>query len=94
VGKGIEVFRASRDQIAVVLLDVATAGAASEEGLRELEKIKPNVSVVLSTDFGEGEARRRFGGHQLAGFLQKPYSMRMLAERLHEAAAGVACRQP
>jgi PAS domain S-box-containing protein len=83
--EGLETFRALKDQVSAVLLDMTMPGAAGEETLRELHKIRPDVAVVLSTGFGEPEARRRFGRHRTAGFLQKPYSLRELAERIHEA---------
>ncbi len=87
--EGIAVFRALKDRIVVVLLDMTMPGISGEETLRELRKIKPDVAVVLSSGFGEAEALRRFGGHRLAGFLQKPYSVRTLASRVKAAAGGV-----
>jgi two-component system, cell cycle sensor histidine kinase and response regulator CckA len=67
-------------------------GMSGEETLRELQKISSDVAVVLSCGFGEAEALRRFGRLQVAGFLQKPYSMKKLAECVHDAAASVASR--
>ncbi len=90
--EGIEVFRALKDQIAVVLLDMTMHGMSGEETWRELEKIRPDIAVVLSSGFGEAEALRRFGRRQTAGYLQKPYSMGMLAECVQEAVASVVFR--
>jgi two-component system cell cycle sensor histidine kinase/response regulator CckA len=90
--EGIEIFRAQKDSIAAVLLATTIPGMSSEQTLRELQEIRPDVAVVLSSGFGEAEALRRFGQHRLAGFLQKPYSMKMLAERVHEAVASVTSR--
>ena len=85
--EGIETFRELKGQIAVVLLDMTMPGTSGEEILRELQRIRPDVAVVFSSGFGEAEAQRRFGQHKPAGYLQKPYSMKMLAERVHEAVA-------
>ena len=90
--EGIEIFRAQMDSITVVLLATTIPGMSSEQTLRELQEIRPDVAVVLSSGFGEAEALRRFGQYRPAGFLQKPYSMKMLTERVHEAVASVASR--
>ena len=88
--EGIAVFRALKDRVVVVLLDMTMPGLSGEETLRELRRIKPEVAVVLSSGFGETEALRRFGQHRLAGFLQKPYSVRTLASQVKAAVDGVA----
>jgi two-component system cell cycle sensor histidine kinase/response regulator CckA len=90
--EGIEILRAQKHSIAVVLLDTTIPGMSGEQTLRELQEIRPDVAVVLSSGFGEAEALRRFGQHRLAGFLQKPYSMKMLTERVHEVVASVTSR--
>jgi len=83
--EGLRILEALQDKIAVVLLDMTLPGTRGEEILRELQRIRPDVSIVLSGPFGEAEARRRFGRYTAAGYLQKPYSWRMLAERVSEA---------
>jgi PAS domain S-box-containing protein len=88
--EGIEIFRCLKDRIAVVVLGTAMPDMSGEQALRELEEVRPDVAVVLSSGFGEAEALRRYGRHRLAGFLQKPYSMKMLAQCVHDAAASVS----
>ena len=82
---GSEILRAQKDEIAVVLLDMTMPGVHGEAMLKELQEIKPGVAVVLCTGFGEAEAQRRFGRYQPAGYLQKPYSVKTLAMRVHDA---------
>jgi nitrogen-specific signal transduction histidine kinase len=83
--EGLEIFRESKDQITVILLDITMPGINVEATLRELREIAPDVAVVLVTGFGEAEAQRRYGRKRPSGFLQKPYSVKMLADRVHEA---------
>jgi DNA-binding NarL/FixJ family response regulator len=54
-----------------------------EEALRQIKRINPDVPVIMSTGFDEGETVRRFSGIKPQGFLQKPYTI----ERLVEAVA-------
>ena len=41
--------------------------------------------MIGSSGFNESVAKERFGGQGLASFLQKPYSARVLAERVKQA---------
>ena len=40
--------------------------------------------MIGSSGYSESVAKERFGGHGLASFLQKPYSARVLADRVKE----------
>ena len=40
--------------------------------------------MIGSSGYSESVAQERFGGKGLASFLQKPYSARMLAERVKQ----------
>jgi CheY-like chemotaxis protein len=86
---GVELFREHSGEISVVVLDVQMPVMGGEETLKELQRIKPDVPVILSSGFDEGEARRRFSGLKLARFIQKPYT----AERLVQAVAATLKRR-
>lgn len=80
--QAIDVFRANRHSIALVLLDLTMPGMTGEEAMRELQSIERNVPVLLSSGFNEAEAVRRFVGKGLAGFIQKPYTSGALAAKV------------
>jgi DNA-binding NarL/FixJ family response regulator len=44
--------------------------------------------VIVSTGFDHREAIARFGSKQVAGYLQKPYTSRQLAERVKAVLKG------
>ncbi len=56
-----------------------------EETFEELRKIKDDVPVILSSGYSEQEPTEQFGGKGLAGFLQKPYQVASLKEKLRKA---------
>ena len=56
-----------------------------EETFEEMRKITGDVPIVLSSGFSEHECTARFGRKGLAGFLQKPYDLASLREKLHKA---------
>jgi len=71
--RGVALFRAERDRIDVVLLDLSMPGLSGEETFRRLRDLEPGVLVILSSGYDQDEARGRFGAAGPAGFIQKPY---------------------
>jgi CheY-like chemotaxis protein len=55
-----------------------------EEALATIRAVRPGVPVIGSSGYSESVAKERFGGNGLASFLQKPYSARILAERVKQ----------
>jgi DNA-binding response OmpR family regulator len=53
-----------------------------EEAFREIRRIHPGARVLLMSGFSEQEAIKRFAGKGLAGFLQKPFGIAELREKL------------
>ena len=92
--EGLEVFRESHGRLFAVILDMTMPVMGGEEALRRMREINPNVPVILSSGFNEVEAVRRFTGKGLAGFIQKPYTARALAEKLAEIRERGATVQP
>ena len=80
----LEVFRSPVDEIVVVLLDLTMPHLDGEETFRELRRIRPDVRVILSSGYNEQETTNRFAGKGLAGFLQKPYGLRPLGEKIRQ----------
>ncbi|MCU1260910.1 MAG: Chemotaxis protein methyltransferase CheR [Bryobacterales bacterium] len=80
--RGVALFREHVAEIDVVLLDMTMPVLSGEDALREMQKIAPDVNVVLSSGHSETEAVRRFAGYGLAGFIQKPYTAAQLAEKV------------
>jgi signal transduction histidine kinase/CheY-like chemotaxis protein len=86
--EAIDVFAAHADAIAVVVLDLTMPKLGGREVFEELRRIRPGVRVVLSSGYDREETVRRFGAEGISGFLQKPYTMTDLAEKLSTALAG------
>ena len=82
--QGLDLFREFHLRIFAIVLDMTMPVMGGEEALRRMKDIDPKVRVILSSGFNEVEAVRRFTGKGLAGFIQKPYTARALAEKLAE----------
>lgn len=83
--EGLDLFAARPFEFAAVLLDLTMPVMGGEEALSGIQRVRPEMPVVLSSGFSEEEARRRFGGRSLAGFLQKPYTATALARKIKQA---------
>jgi DNA-binding response OmpR family regulator len=83
--EAVEIYRQRRVEIVLVLLDLTMPRMSGEETFRALREIDPAARIVLSSGYSETDVASRFAGMGLAGFIQKPYSLRDLRERLRAA---------
>ncbi len=81
----VELYRAHRSEIVIVLLDLTMPRMNGEEAFRELRRLDPDVRVIISSGYTDTDISPRFAGKGLAGFLQKPYALDSLRERLRDA---------
>ncbi len=83
--QALEIFRELRDEIVLVILDLTMPYMDGEETFRELRRIDPKARVIMSSGYTESEITPRFAGKRLSGFLQKPYTLDTLIQRLRDA---------
>ena len=55
------------------------------ETFREMRRLDPDVKVILSSGYNEQDSTQHFVGKGLAGFIQKPYNIAALRNKLKEA---------
>ena len=80
--EGVEVFRRRANEIELVLLDLSMPRMGGEEAFSEIRKAQPDARVILASGYDEKESTRRFAGQGLAGFIQKPYRLTHLEEKV------------
>ena len=86
--EGIDLFREHSKSITAVLLDMTMPRLSGRETFHELQKIQPDVKVVLSSGYSREEATSQFGERGLAGFVQKPFTVDSLSEVFQRALDG------
>ena len=47
-----------------------------------IKAIRQDIPVIISTGYGESEAARHFARDDMAGFLEKPYTVNQLMETI------------
>jgi CheY-like chemotaxis protein len=91
--EGVEVFRNQAARLSAVVLDMNMPLMDGAEAFRQMHRIAPSVPVILTSGFDEQDAVSEFTGAGLAGFIQKPYRMKALLQKIEDAiAAGSAPR--
>jgi PAS domain S-box-containing protein len=88
--EAIERFAADPDSFDLVFLDLTMPSMNGDEVFLTLEGLRPDIAVLLSSGLHESLAIRNFSGKGLAGFIQKPYSVKSLGERVKAALNAIA----
>ncbi len=82
--EGIELYKEKKNEISLVLLDMVMPGISGLDVFKELLKIDPDVSVLLTSGFHGDERVREAISHGVKGFIQKPYTMEGLSKKLSQ----------
>jgi PAS domain S-box-containing protein len=80
--EALEIFHDHAAEIVCVILDLTMPWMDGVAAFRELRRIRPEVKVILASGYNEQEATQRFAGQGLAGFIQKPYRLQDLRDKL------------
>ena len=76
--EAIEIFREGYMDIVAVLLDLTMPGMNGVETCRELQKINPDVKVILASGYSKDVVSLRFTDNEEVYCLQKPYTLTKL----------------
>ncbi len=82
--EAMKIFREHLEEISFVLLDLTMPGLDGAQVFQEMKRLNATVKVILSSGYNEQDVTHRFVGKGLAGFIQKPYTMAKLREKLNQ----------
>jgi DNA-binding NtrC family response regulator len=80
--EAVEVYRANKEGIDLVLLDLNLSGESGADTFRRIQEIDPNVKVVLSTGCAENQEILDIMNHGCRGMIQKPFGLKTLVEKI------------
>ena len=78
----LDLFRANKSRIGVVLLDLTLPGMEGKDVFAEVRRIRPDIKVILTTAYSEEMAISAVGGQHDWAFIRKPYRITELAKML------------
>jgi PAS domain S-box-containing protein len=80
--RGADLFAVHAGDIALVILDMTMPKMNGEETFRAIRCLRADVPVILTSGYSEIEMAGRFSALRFAGFLEKPFTPAILAEKL------------
>jgi hemerythrin-like metal-binding protein/PAS domain S-box-containing protein len=83
--EALQVFEANRDRLRLILMDLTMPRMDGEETYRALRSLGMLIPVILTSGFCEADVLDHFRGKGIAGFLQKPYRLRLLVLAVRKA---------
>ena len=83
-GEALSLAREQKDGIRLAILDVQLSGPGGTELFRNLKKLKPGLKVLISSGYDESTALSGFREDRPDGFIQKPYWIETLRDKMLE----------
>ncbi len=80
--QAIDLVRQRQNPFDLVLLDLTMPGMDGFATFTALRQLRPSQRIVVFSGYSAQDARQRFAGRNLDGFLQKPFSPETLREML------------
>jgi PAS domain S-box-containing protein len=71
----LDLFRAHRQEIRLVILDLTMPRMDGLEAFRELRTMDAQIPVLITSGYSKQEVDSRFSGIEVAGFIQKPFNL-------------------
>jgi PAS domain S-box-containing protein len=81
----LELVRAHKDEIDVMLLDITLPGVSSKDVFEEARHMRPDLKVILTSAYSRETVNATFAGLAIEGFIRKPFQMVDLIGLLEEA---------
>lgn len=75
-------FKNHVDEIDIVVMDLSMPNMDGIAAMRELHGVRPDLKVILSSGYDEQTLDERFTDQRPAGFIRKPFTMKVLEAEL------------
>lgn len=80
--EALDIYTRNQSSISLVLLDMIMPGMGGKETFTALKEINPQVKVILSSGYSLDGPAREIMGQGCKAFIQKPFSLQELSERV------------
>jgi PAS domain S-box-containing protein len=82
--KALEIYRAERDSVDLVILDLSMPRQSGRETLLDLLKLNPKVKVMISSGYDDRNSVADLIAKGARGFLQKPYRIHQILQAVRK----------
>ena len=82
--EAVDVYKDNTNDVDLVLLDMIMPGMEAGDTYDHLKAINPAVKVILSSGYSLDQKANEIIGRGCNGFIQKPFNMKILEEKIGE----------
>jgi len=82
--EAIDIYRNNKDRIGLVVMDMIMPGMGAGDTCEQLQAIDPGIKVLLSSGYGVDQQTSEVLNRGCKGFIQKPFNMQVLSEKIGE----------
>jgi len=82
--EALDIYLDNRDAVDLVLLDMIMPGLEAGDTYDRLAAINPAIKVLLSSGYSLDRKAREILDRGCSGFIQKPFNMQVLQEKIGE----------
>ena len=90
----IEFYKANQDRIDMAILDMILPNMAGMDTYDRLKEINPGIKVLLASGYDMDSQARYIMERCCDGFIQKPFNMSELLEKIREILASKSTTPP
>jgi CheY-like chemotaxis protein len=76
----IDLLRAHRHEVDLILLDLTIPGASSKEIVEAARLIRPGIKIVVTSAYSRQVVERTIDMAEVAGFIRKPFQLAELVQ--------------
>ncbi len=88
--EALSIYEKHGEQIALVMLDMSMPGLGGKETFRRLSALDENVKVLVMSGYDEGTGLDGLKKEEVLGYLQKPFRLQGLKDKLVEILPGLS----
>ncbi len=82
--EALEVYKNNQNDIDLIILDMILPDMGAADIYDGLRSINPAIKVLLSSGYGVDHKINELLSHGCCGFIQKPFNMKGLSEKIDE----------
>jgi PAS domain S-box-containing protein len=82
--EAIEIYRANKNKINIIILDVIMPDMGGGETYDRLKKINPDIKVLLSSGYSINGQASEIMNRGCNGFIQKPFNVEQLSRKIRD----------
>ncbi len=80
----VNIFNKHYTNIDLVILDLTMPNISGKEAAKRIWEKKSNTKIIISSGYNESEILSQFNEYNLEGFIQKPYSLVELCNKVYD----------